>query len=124
MPQRAVPELVADRLETWRRYARYWRIIHYCLGLTATVSSVLVAANKSFPDTWWVWTVPTFSLITALSTGILTFLNASGKSRAYIQAWRLVDDACTQFQFNQNYAEATLGAAMRRAEALIAKSDT
>lgn len=124
MAQRQVPELVVDRLKWWRRFSLTWRLIHYCLGLTATVSSVLVAAHESLPNSWSDWSLSTFSLITAVSTGILTFLNASAKSRAYMQAWRLVNNESSSFQLNPNYPEATLGTALRRGEAIIAKSDT
>ena len=120
MPQREVPAIVTDRLVAWRYYFRLWRLVHYSFGLTATICSVRVAAHKSLPEAV---SISLLSLVAAVCTALLTFLNAGSKSRAYTQAWRLVDGECMQFQVDNKYGEATLVEAVKKGEALIAKSD-
>jgi len=99
--------------------------MQYGLGLFAALGAALIAADKTARDYVLIETsIPiTFSIAVALATAALTFLRATPKANAYIQAWRYLHNECLIYEADAAYTDKMLAEAHRQGEAIIAKSD-
>lgn len=115
-PPRTVPEQITKQLKNWWCFFWFWNVLHYVLGLYATVGTVFIAASKQAPDTF-------LSITVAVSTAALTFLKATEKASAYIAAWRYLNSERICFELDPNYPETNLCKAHKKGEEIIGKSD-
>lgn len=122
---RTLPKNIVTALRGWRACFWIWNILQYALGLFAALGAALIAADKSARDYVLVATaIPvTFSIAVALATAALTFLRATPKANAYIQAWRHLHNECLIYEADENYTDKMLAEAHKQGEAIIAKSD-
>lgn len=97
---RALPDYIrADRI-AWKANARLFTILHYSLGITAIVSSVLgsVKVDQAVNAAWFANLVFVSRLVAAMCTGAMTFLNLEKRTRAYQRAFVAIDRACGKFE--------------------------
>jgi hypothetical protein len=62
-------------------------------------------------------------MIAVILTALVTFLNPNNLSKAYIRAWRVLNAACGDFQFNASTTESIMLAAEKRGEGIIAVAE-
>ena len=122
---RTLPKDLSDALSGWRLCFWIWNILQYGLGLFAALGAALIAADKAARDyILFATSIPiTFAVAVALTTAALTFLRASPKANAYIQAWRYLHNECLIFKADETYTEKMLADAHKQGEAIISKSD-
>lgn len=120
-----VPKPITDQLQNFRMCFWFWNISHYMLGLSAALGASLIAVNKENAGHPLVDIGISINLgvAVALATSALTFLKASAKANAYIQAWRLLHNEVVCFQLSENGSEDKLCDAHRKAEEIVGKSD-
>lgn len=116
MSDRQVPQLISAQLKYWNLCFWIWNIIHYLLGIYATVGTVIIASKGLEKSTW-------LAISVAIATAVLTFFKASAKANAYIQAWRLLHTECVAYQLNAEYTDKQLADAHRDGEQIIGKAD-
>jgi hypothetical protein len=114
---RNIPEVFANRRSEWYVSHYIWAALHYILGIGSIICSVIVASLGSGGESKI--RLP-LSIIAAICAALLTFLSPSLNAQAYIQAWRTLDAACTQYQFNTQLTEQYLVKAMIEGERIIA----
>jgi hypothetical protein len=118
-----VPAPIENQLQNFQICFWIWNILHYLLGLSAALGAALIAANKSSANDQLFGLPITLGIAVALATAALTFLRASTKANAYIQAWRLLHNEVVCFQLAENGNVEKLCEALRKAEELIGKTD-
>lgn len=125
------PDCVERLLKTWWRSFWIWNVVHYLLGLVATIGTVVIAAAKDsesiqcifkiFPCIGTDQSMP--SIVVAICTAILTFSKAGAKANAYIQAWRIVNAVKIRCEIDPNITNKEIVDAVEKAEEIIGKSD-
>ena len=121
---REIPEEIDNLCRKWLRIRSVWAALHYCLGTTATLCSITVAANPSFLSQL-PGVVGTLAWISALCISLMTFLVPERMARGYIRAWRVLNVACQAYRHNPSADIKDLLRAVKRGEQLIARdSDT
>ena len=117
-PSREIPPLFMARLADWFRYFFIWAALHYVLGVTSAVLSVIVATVDFSDAKKRVRT--TLAVIAAATVALLTLLTPAANAKAYIQAWRVLDAACRQYQVDSTTPISTLNEAVDAGEKAIA----
>jgi hypothetical protein len=107
MQPRIIPDEIEQRLSAWRRYFTRWWNVHYALGITGTVSSILVASQPKFLSNIN-HLMEIFALISAICIVLITFLMPSRRAKAYVSAWRILTDACTRNRVDETYSKREL----------------
>src|SRR5262245_55271290 len=115
---REIPASIAARLEEWYTYFLVWATLHYALGVTSAVLSVIVATVDFSDEKKKVRTV--LAVIAAATVALLTLLTPAANAKAYIQAWRVLDSACRQYQVDSAVPLAKLNEAVDEGERAIA----
>jgi len=54
---------------------------------------------------------------------LMTFLMPSRRAKAYVNAWRILNDACNRYKMDENYQISELLNAVKKGEEIIAPSD-
>lgn len=124
MEQRECPKQVLALLTAWWRAFWFWNVVHYTLGLTATIGTVIIASDSSFAYKNNL-SLPHQSLgiLVAICTAIITFSKASNKANAYIRAWRVVNTARIVYEVDLNSSDKDLLNAVKNGEEMIGKAD-
>ena len=122
-----VPKIISNQLRNWQICFWIWNISHYTLGLLTALGASLIATRKDAAGFELFSPMPglpvTLGMLVAIATAALTFLKASAKANAYIQAWRLLHNEVVCFKVDENGSEAKLCEVHRKAEELIGKVD-
>lgn len=122
---KSVPSTIETQMCWWQVCFWFWNILHYLLGLSTALGAGLIAAVDSAKDFVLVGgTLPIkLPVVVALATAAMTFLRASAKANAYIQAWRGLNCECIIYLCDSSYDEQKLAQAHKTAEAIIEKVD-
>jgi hypothetical protein len=115
--QRQVPQQVRAILKRWQRYNQTWRTVHFILGCASTLCLITVAANPTFLPPW---SIQVIALISAILTAWITFLKPTKLAYGYINAVRVLRDACYRFEYDPSYPVSMLFDAVNEGEELIA----
>ena len=122
-----VPKPISDQLFNWQICFWIWNVSHYALGLFAALGASLIATKKDAAGFELFSAMPglpiTLGMVVAIATAALTFLKASAKANAYIQAWRLLHNEVVCFRLDENGSESKLCEVHRKAEELIGRVD-
>ncbi|HMY06882.1 MAG TPA: hypothetical protein PLT57_07270 [Accumulibacter sp.] len=116
MDSRQAPPQIASQLSNWWKAFWFWNIAHYALGLTSSIGTALIAANKAAQ---WEY----LPIAIAVATAAITFMKSGAKANAYIAAWRYLNAERIAFELDPGYTEATLADHHRKAELIIGKAD-
>lgn len=108
---KATPQQIHDQLKNWRLCFWIWNVLHYALGLTATVGAVFLAQNSNG--------YVLLKLAVPVAAAALTFLNAKEKANVYIAAWRLLNAERIKYELTPEYDVARLADSHAKAEELI-----
>jgi hypothetical protein len=122
MSPRIIPDEIEQRVAAWKRYIDRWWLVHYILGITGTVSSIIVASRPAFMSRIN-YLVEGFALLAAACFVTITFLMPARRARAYVSAWRLLAHACTSYKVDQSYTLERLLNALAEREKIIENSD-
>lgn len=123
MSDRPIPASIRRHLNGWNRCFWIWNVLHYLFGLTATIGTVLIAVHSGEPADPTSKLTGVAPILVAICTSCLTFLKASTKANAYIQAWRILDLERIAYSLDPNYPDEKLVDAVRRGETIIGKTD-
>ena len=109
----AIPE-IEKQLKTWSWQTSVFRLIHAALGITAIVSSLLVAAKLTLavPLEW-------LALIAAVSVGLMSGFNLGAKANSMRRAWRSLNAALLKYKHGVDTSAGNLIAVYAEAEAII-----
>ncbi len=122
MAGRTLPEEISQLHSAWDWYFRTWRVVQYCLGIGGAISAITVASQPKFLSA-----VPhlmdVLAWISAICITLITFLMPSRRANAYVNAWRLLTDACNRYKLDDTYPVQELLNAVREGEKIIAASD-
>ena len=110
------PSQITKQLSNWNACFWFWNVIHYALGLTATIGTVVIAQKAAVDH-------GSLAIVVAVATAALTFFKASAKANAYIGAWRYLNAERICFELDPNYTEAKLAEAHKKGEEIIGKAD-
>jgi hypothetical protein len=116
MPAREAPLQITIQLSNWWKAFWFWNFVHYSLGLTSSVGTALIAANKASQYDY-------LPIAIAVATAAITFLKSGAKANAYIAAWRYLNAERIAFELDPSYTEAQLADHHRKAEIIIGKAD-
>ena len=108
-----------ERAGGWFLRYRIWLSLHYALGLTSVVLSVVSVAYKSARPS----VKSVLVLSAAIAAGVLTFFNPSAKARAYHRAWQGLDNALIIYNTSSTPNGQDLIAAEKSGENLLPDSD-
>jgi hypothetical protein len=90
-------------------------LIHAALGITAIVSSLLVAAKLSILEIPAEW----LALTAAVSVGLMSGFNLGAKANSMRRAWRSLNAALLKYNHGVDNDAGNLIAAYAEAEAII-----
>ena len=90
-------------------------MIHAALGITAIVSSLLVAAKLSILEIPAEW----LALTAAVSVGLMSGFNLGAKANSMRRAWRSLNAALLKYNHGVDNDAGNLIAAYAEAEAII-----
>ena len=99
---RTTPIQITIQLANWWKCFWLWNFVHYALGLTATIGTVLIAQNRNID-------YRILAVFVAVATAAMTFLKSGAKANAYIAAWRYLNAERICFELDPSYSEASLG---------------
>ena len=109
------------RLKTWYRAFITWRMLHFVFGIGGILISTLIATDAEFLREY-----PNLTTVlkwsSAVTVALLTFLIPEKQALAYIQAWRVLDDAAGRYD-NKEIDGAQLNDAIRAGERIIGQQD-
>lgn len=119
---REIPPEVEEHRIIWVRFNRRWRKIHYVLGVTATVFAITVASQpsllKSVPGLLGV-----VAWISAICVALITFLVPLRRAKGYVEAARLLTDACNRYKLDPSFKMKHLLDALKEGEHLISRGE-
>lgn len=122
MNTRSLPDEIEQLLSAWSKFFHNWWAIHYILGIMGTVCAITVASQPKF-----LLNIPYlldgFAWISAICIALITFLMPSRRAKAYVAAWRLLNDACSRFKMDEQYSVQELLDAVKKGEDIIGHSD-
>ncbi|MBK7357170.1 hypothetical protein [Propionivibrio sp.] len=116
MALRETPPQITKQLCNWWKAFWFWNFVHYSLGLTSSIGTAWIAANKATQFEY-------LPIAIAVATAAITFLKSGAKANAYIAAWRYLNAERIAFELDPSYGEAQLADHHRKAEAIIGKAD-
>lgn len=109
-------EQLKKRRRTWIYQGHSLRIIHALLGITAIVSSLLVAAKiNSFKSEHIEW----LAFTAAVSIGLLNGFDIGSKANRMIRAWRKLNTAIFRYEGSSDATIEELIKAYEEAEIII-----
>ena len=118
---KTLPNEIEQLLLAWDKYFHTWWAVHYTLGITGTISAISVASQPKF-----LLGIPYlfdgFAWISAVCIALMTFLMPSRRAKAYVNAWRILNDACNRYKMDGNYQISELLNAVKKGEEIIAPS--
>jgi hypothetical protein len=120
-PARRTPSQIRDQLSSWWSAFWVWNVLHYALGLVATIGSVLVVQQSKIGT--GASDHQTLGVVVAVCTAALTFLKSGAKANAYIAAWRYLNAERICYELDATYTDTKLAEHHKKAEAIISKSD-
>ena len=88
---------VDERLKLWLKIHKGSELHHNLLGVTGIVCAAVSSQLSQHPHVRLVT-----GLVAAISTALLTFLNRKARSITYINAWRILDKAVTDYLSNED----------------------
>ncbi len=119
---KTLPNEIEQLLLAWDKYFHTWWVVHYTLGITGTISAISVASQPKFllgvP-----YLLDGFAWISAVCIALMTFLMPSRRAKAYVNAWRILNDACNRYKLDEDYPISELLNAVKKGEEIIAPSD-
>ena len=122
METRPLPEEIEQLLTAWYKYFHKWWAVHYFLGIIGTICAITVASQPKFlldiP-----YLLDALAWISAICMALITFLMPSRRAKAYVAAWRLLNDACNRFKLDQQFPIQELLDAVKKGEEIIGRSD-
>ncbi|MFH1021808.1 MAG: hypothetical protein V1809_00290 [Planctomycetota bacterium] len=98
---RDLPESIDRQRELWWRAWFIWQTWHYTLGGLGAVSGAVVAVSSQIPG--MVRWVPFLGLLSAITSGLLLFLNANKQATGFMKAYRRLNTACVRFVSDETY---------------------
>ena len=114
--ERRVPSKIIKQLSRWSFQCRVLRIAHFILVLTATVSSILVAAKLStFPQ----GVTESLAVLAAVSVSLIQAFDLGSKANRMRGAWRKLNAAVILFEEDPQITIRHLVKAYERGEELI-----
>ena len=105
------PKQIVEQLHNWQLCFWIWNVLHYVLGLVATVGAVFIAQDNA--------RFGVLNLLVPVSAAALTFLNAKEKANVYIAAWRFLNSERIKYELMEDYDETRLAESHAKAEELI-----
>jgi len=122
MSIKSIPEDIEKLRQSWFFHYREWRGYHYALGVVGTICAITVASNpKFFQDIPYI--LEGAAWISAICIALLTFLMPSRRAKAYIDAWRILNNSCNRYKMSEDYTVEQLLDAVASGENTIATSD-
>lgn len=119
---RTLPSEIEQLLSAWDRYFHNWWVVHYVLGIAGSAFAITVASQPKFllgvP-----YLIEGFAWISAICIALITFLMPSRRAKAYVNAWRILNDACNRYKMDESYTIKELLDAVKEGEKLIGSSD-
>jgi len=119
---RALPTEIEQLLVAWDRYFHNWWAVHYILGIAGTVCAITVASRPKFllavP-----YLIEGFAWISAICIVLVIFLMPSRRAKSYVNAWRILNDACNRYKMDERYTIEKLLDAVKECEKIIGASD-
>ncbi len=122
MTSRTLPTEIEQLLLAWDKYFHTWWAVHYGLGITGSVCAITVASQPKF-----LLALPHlgegFAWISAICIALITFLMPSRRAKAYVNAWRILNDACNRYKLDEKYTIEELLNGVKDGEGIIGTSD-
>jgi hypothetical protein len=113
---------VIGRLTEWRRSFRLWRALNNALRIISLVLSFSVAVGFRFLQTHGN-VIQILAWLAFLSTLILLWLQPAKRGKAYADAWRMLDDAFSRYQVEENFPVEKVYDIRREGEKMISFTD-
>lgn len=105
---------VDERLKLWLKIHKDSELRHNLLGVMGIVCAAVSSQLSQHPHVLLV-----IGLAAAISTALLTFLNLKARSITYINAWRMLERAVTDYLSNEDAKLEAVCAARSDAEQCI-----
>jgi hypothetical protein len=122
MTSRTLPLEIEQLLSAWGKYFHSWWTVHYIFGIVGSVCAITVASQPKFllglP-----YLIEGFAWISAICIALITFLMPSRRARAYVNAWRILNDACNRYKMDEKYTIKELLDAVKEGEKIISTAD-
>lgn len=122
MTARILPDEIEQLLLAWDKYFHTWWVVHYVLGIAGTICAITVASQPKFLSAI-PYLIDGFAWISAICIALITFLMPSRRAKAYVSAWRILNDACNRYKMDETYSTQELLNAVKKGEDIIASSD-
>jgi len=103
--------------KSWKRLEIIWSVIHYGLGITATVLAFLASSSKLIGEE----IVPALAIASGLGAAILTFLSPASRRKAYTEACDLLRLTRLRFESQDEITKKDMNDAVEKAQEIIAK---
>ena len=111
-----IPKSIENELKKWSWMTATLRLSHLLLGITAIISSLLVAAKiNSFQPIAIEW----LAFLAAVSVALMSGFDLGAKANSMRRAWRLLNAAIIRFQEDPNGKIEAVVDAYERAEEII-----
>ena len=115
-----IPEKYIHLQRSWAWYERYWKTLHYALGLLATLLA-FAAANKGIPGLLGEQGdkhASTLAVFSGLAAAALTFFSPASRRKAYTEARNLLRITRLRYEVDE---PVSLNDAVKEAQDIIAK---
>jgi hypothetical protein len=91
-PQNPPMPEIERALKSWMRWVRFWKVVHYVVGIGGTVLAAAIASKTPLFDQSTV-----LPWLAAICVGLLTFAAPMKKAKVYFDAHTLVLDAYLRY---------------------------
>jgi hypothetical protein len=118
-----IPPDIEKARASWKRMAKLWRSVHYCLGVVGIFCSVTAASGFLGTIEAPSWLSPLLSLAAALAFGWLAFLAPSDNALAHQRALSLLEREILKYQHGDKYALKFVIDAKRDGESVISSKN-
>jgi hypothetical protein len=119
---RSLPSEIQQLLSAWDRFFHAWWLFHYTLGIAGTIASITVASNPKILQ-GCPHVIDSLAWMSAICIALITFLMPSRRAKAYVAAWRLLNDACNRYKLDPTYPVQELLNAATKGEEIISSAD-
>lgn len=106
----------------WKAKETVWSVIHYSLGIAATVLAALASRKMGVaPTAESLAQTSDFAVISAILAAILTFLSPSARRKAYTEACDRLRITRMRYETQDDFTERDLNDAVQLAQDVISK---
>lgn len=119
---RELPIETQQLLSTWHDHFKLWWVIHYILGIVGTVLAITVASHPKFLLSF-IHLIDILAWISAICIVLITLLMPSRRAKAYVNAWRILNNACIHYRMDDSFTMKELLNAVEEGEKIISESD-